>query len=249
MLSRLFSVLFFAYVAVTTILFYVTAVLIRVTTQLFDRRLVFLHLATCCWGASYLWVNPAWSVWVTGREHIRKGVTYVVVSNHQSMLDILLGFRLLFPFKWVAKAELFKLPFVGWGMSLNRYIKLKRGDVASVRRMLEDCEKTLAEGNSVYLFPEGTRSETGKVKRFRPGAFTLAKKMNVSILPVVISGATDALPKRSLVIRGKHHITVKVLEEIPYERFADTPVEALSEQVQRLIAAEVERGEAAVEER
>jgi 1-acyl-sn-glycerol-3-phosphate acyltransferase len=69
---------------------------------------------------------PAWSVQVLDRHKIRKNVTYMVVSNHQSQLDILVAFRLFFHFKWVSKAQIFKLPFIGWNMVLNEYIKIER---------------------------------------------------------------------------------------------------------------------------
>ena len=240
MLSRLLSISYLAFIAVTSAVFYVVAVVLWIVTAPFDRRKVILHMVTSFWGSLYLWVMPAWSVTLEGRHHIRKGVPYVVVSNHQSGLDILVAFRLFFPFKWVSKAEAFRIPFIGWNMVLNGYIKLKRGDVVSVRRMLEDCEKALAKGNSIFISPEGTRSETGRVKRFKTGAFTLAKKMRAPILPIAISGASNALPKRSLRIRGKHFIRVNVLSEIPYDTFADTPADDLAEQVRQMIAAEVE---------
>ncbi|MFQ5570245.1 MAG: lysophospholipid acyltransferase family protein [Rhodothermales bacterium] len=239
MFSRLLSISFLAFFALSSAILYPMAVVIWLCTIAFDRRLVLLHLFTSFWGSLYLWTMPAWSVSIEGRHRIRKGVTYVVVSNHQSSVDILVAFRLFFPFKWVSKAEMFKVPFIGWNLVLNRYIKLKRSDRKGIRKMLEDCEKTLARGSSVYLFPEGTRSETGEVKRFKPGAFALAKKMKVPILPIAIIGSKDALPKHSLTIRGKHHIKVKVLEEIPHDHFAEMPVDELSERVRRRIADEV----------
>jgi 1-acyl-sn-glycerol-3-phosphate acyltransferase len=116
---------------------------------------------TSFWACLYLWIVPAWSVTTAGRHKIRRGATYIVVSNHQSQLDILVAFHLFFPFKWVSKAEVFNLPFIGWNMVLNRYIRLKRGDKESIRQMMAACEKALARGCSVFFFPEGTRSRTG----------------------------------------------------------------------------------------
>ena len=206
--------------------FYVMALIIWLATVLFDKRLWILHYLTSFWASIYTWVMPPWSVSIQGKEHIQKK-TYVVVSNHQSLLDILVAFRIFFPFKWVSKAEILKIPFIGWNMTLNRYIKLTRGDRKSIRKMLENCNKALASGSSVYLFPEGTRSETGTVKPFKPGAFLLAQDNKVPILPIVINGTKDALPKKSLNINGKHPITVNILKEVPYEAFQNlTPEEA-----------------------
>jgi len=159
----------------------------------------------------------------------------MVVSNHQSQLDILVAFRLFFPFKWVSKAEVFKLPFIGWNMVLNRYIKLKRGDKESIAEMMIECEKTISKGNSVYFFPEGTRSSSGLVKEFKTGAFILAHKMKIPILPIVINGSKNALPKHSLNFHGKHRISIEVLDELPYESFKQQSVEETAQKARKII--------------
>jgi len=202
----------------------------------FDRRLVCLHMFTSFWACLYLWIMPAWSVTAAGREKIRRNATYIVVSNHQSQLDILVAFRLFFPFKWVSKAEVFRLPFIGWNMVLNGYIRLKRGDKESIRQMMAACQKALTRGCSVFFFPEGTRSKTGRLKPFKPGAFILAHQMKLPILAVAINGTKNALPKHSLNFHGRHAIRVEVLEEIPYARFAHLSVEETSEFVRQKIA-------------
>jgi len=194
---------------------------------------------TSFWACLYLWVMPSWSVTAAGREKIRRGVTYIVVSNHQSQLDILVAFRLFFPFKWVSKAAVFKLPFIGWNMTLNRYIRLKRGDKESIRRMMAACEKNLARGSSVFFFPEGTRSKTGQMKPFKPGAFILAHQMKLPILVVGIRGTQKALPKHSLNFHGRHPIRIEVLEEIPYQNFAHLSVEQTADTVRQRIAVHV----------
>jgi 1-acyl-sn-glycerol-3-phosphate acyltransferase len=220
--------------------FFILALTIWLLTVPFDRRLVWLHMFTSFWACLYLWIVPAWSVTTSGRDKIRHQATYVVVSNHQSQLDILVAFHLFFPFKWVSKAEVFKLPLIGWNMSLNRYIRLKRGDKESIRQMMATCEKTLAGGSSVYFFPEGTRSKTGQLKPFKPGAFILAHQMKLPLLAIAISGTKNALPKHSLNFHGRHDIRIQVIEEIPYERFAHLSVEETAEMVRQKIAAHVD---------
>lgn len=227
--------------ALTSLIFYIIALTIWMLTLLVDRRLIVLHLFTSFWASLYLWVMPAWSVHVDGRRRDAWKRNYVIVSNHQSQLDILVAFRLFIPFKWVSKAEVFNLPFIGWNMRLNRYIKLKRGDKAGIARMFADCEKALSDGNSIFIFPEGTRSKTGQLKPFKPGAFILARQMRVPILPVVISGTHAALPKHSLTFHGQQQIRIRVLDPITPEQFPDGSVEALSDRVHALIAEELER--------
>ncbi len=186
----------------------------------FDPQLKALHKVACFWGSIYLWVTPMWKVEIQGREKIREDATYVVVSNHQSMIDILAGYRLFFHFKWIAKAELFKVPFIGWNMSLNRYIYVKRNDRRSIIEMLRASEAYLKNGNSVYIFPEGTRSDTDEIGDFKLGAFSLAKRVGVPVLPIAFAGTGAALPKGSFIMRGRHKITIKVLDEISAEQVA-----------------------------
>ncbi len=237
MIYRLISMAYLAFIGISSMAFFPVALLIWALTVAFDRRLMILHLFSCFWASLYLWVMPAWSVTIRGRDRIRWDRAQVVVSNHQSQLDILVAFRMFFPFKWVSKAEVFRIPFIGWNMVLNRYIGLKRGDRSSIRKMFADCEAALAAGSSVFLFPEGTRSETGTVNPFKPGAFILAKKMKAPIVPIVIDGTRQALPKYSLNIRGHHHIVVTVLEPIAYEAFAHLEAKEIAEAVRSRIAA------------
>ena len=239
MLARVLSALFWLFIVVSSLLLFPVALLIWALTVAFDRRLVLLHRFTCFWASLYTWLNPAWRVHVEGREHIHPNVAYVMVANHQSLLDILVLFRLFVHFKWVSKIENFRVPCIGWNMSLNRYIKLRRGDRASVERMMDACERTIAAGNSIMMFPEGTRSHDGRLRAFKPGAFTLAQRTHAPLLPIILQGTSNALPKRGFVLRGRHAIRIRVLEEIPYRTFADTPVEALTQRVRDRIAAEL----------
>lgn len=240
MVNRFISFAFIVFIGISSAFFYILALLVWLLTVLFDRRLVVLHMVTSFWASIYLWLMPAWSVSVSGREKIDWAKTYMVVSNHQSQLDILVAFRLFFPFKWVSKAEVFKLPFIGWNMVLNRYIKIVRGDKASVQKMLAACADAIRKGSSVFFFPEGTRSRTGRVKPFKPGAFILARKMKVPILPITINGSRHALPKHSLNFHGKHRIRIAVLDEIAYDQFKDLTVEETAEMVRARIIEKVD---------
>ncbi|HJQ82843.1 MAG TPA: lysophospholipid acyltransferase family protein [Candidatus Binatia bacterium] len=237
MRRRLFSTFFWIFLVASSILLFPVAVLVWAVTAPFDRRLVVLHRFTCFWASLYTWLNPAWRVRVEGRDKIRPDAAYVMVANHQSLLDILVLFRLFVHFKWVSKVENFRVPCIGWNMSLNRYIKLRRGSRESVAQMMRACEETLAAGSSVMIFPEGTRSRDGKLQPFKPGAFSLALQTRTAILPIVVEGTARALPKRGFVLQGRHEIRVRVLDEIPYVAFAERPVEAVSRDVQATFAA------------
>jgi 1-acyl-sn-glycerol-3-phosphate acyltransferase len=246
LIRRLGSALFWVFLTVSSILLFPVALLIWLVTVLFDRRLVVLHRFTCFWASLYSWLNPVWRVHVEGRERIDPAAAYVMVANHQSLLDILVLFRLFVHFKWVSKIENFRVPCIGWNMRLNRYIPLRRGDKESIEQMMTACEQTLREGSSIMMFPEGTRSVDGRLKAFKHGAFTLALRVGAPILPIIVEGTAAALPKRGFVLQGRHAIRIRVLDAIPYARFASLSVEALTEHVRAVIAAEL--GEPAARE-
>ncbi len=234
------SLVFWTFLALSSICLYPVALLIWLASAAFDRRRILLHRFTCFWASLYTWTNPAWPVEVRGRERLRPDTAYVMVANHLSLLDILVVFRLFADFKWVSKIENFRVPFIGWNMSLNGYIKLVRGRRESVRAMMDACERTLREGSSIMMFPEGTRSPNGRMRSFKTGAFELALRSHVPILPIVLEGTADALPKRGFVLQGRHPIRLSVLDPIPYEEFSQLSVEALTQRLQDLIASRLE---------
>lgn len=168
------------------------------------------------WGWMLARWCPWWRVQVQGREYIKKGVGYVIVATHQNTLDIPLLYCLSgTPFRWVAKHEITRWPIVGWVLWLQRGIFVKRGDAQSAKRMMERGVEQLERGISVAMFPEGTRSKTGRVEQFMPGAFLLSAKAQAPLLPVVIGGDYEpSSGKRPM----KGLFQVKVLPTISVEQ-------------------------------
>ena len=236
---QIFSSVFWAFIATSSLVLFPVAVLIWALTSPFDRRRIVLHRFTCFWASLYTWLNPVWRVHVHHRERLHHAGPTVMVANHLSLLDILILFRLFTHFKWVSKIENFRVPFIGWHVYLIEYIAQRRGDKQSVIRMLRRCQETLGAGNSIIMFPEGTRSTTRQMRRFKPGAFELAIKARVPIQPIVLKGTADALPKRGFVLQGRHHIRVRVLDPIPPESFEGAGPEELMEQVRGQMAREL----------
>jgi len=236
MIRHLYSLCFWAFMLVSSALMYPLAVVLWALTTPFDKRKVLLHRFTCFWASLYTWLNPAWPLTLEDRHKIDTDQACVIVANHLSLLDILILFRLFIHFKWVSKIENFRVPFVGWNMTLNSYIPLVRGERDSVIEMMRACEKTLAAGNSIMMFPEGTRSPTGWMRKFKPGAFELALNCRVPIQPLVIRGTADALPKRGFILHGRHPITIKVLDCVAPQEFGDRSPEELALHIRSLIA-------------
>jgi 1-acyl-sn-glycerol-3-phosphate acyltransferase len=233
------SLLFWAFMLVTSVLLFPVALLIWGATFPFDRRLAILHSFSCFWASLYTWCNPLWSVRIDGKEHVDRHVTYVMVCNHQSLVDILVLFRLFVHFKWVSKAENFRIPFVGWNMTLNRYIKIERGRLRGNLSMMRGAEAALDAGSSVMIFPEGTRSSGGAPGEFKGGAFELALRSGRPILPIVIDGTAAALPRKGFILRGKHAIRIRVLEPISPPWAPGTDAGTLSAMARGRIAGEL----------
>jgi 1-acyl-sn-glycerol-3-phosphate acyltransferase len=111
--------------------------------------------------------------------------------------------------------------------------------VQSVIKMMRACEETLARGSSIMMFPEGTRSPSGRLRNFKAGAFEIALRCRRPLLPIVIRGTHDALPKAGFVLQGRHAIHSQVLEPIPFEQFANTGVDEPTQRVRETIAKEL----------
>jgi 1-acyl-sn-glycerol-3-phosphate acyltransferase len=230
-----FSLLYWLFAVAVMPPLFVGAFVVFLVTLPFDRRRVALHLYSCAWGTLYVAANPLWRYRVEGREKLPWHGPAVLVANHLSLLDILVLYALFRPFKWVAKGELFRVPIVGWLMTLNDYVRVWRGDPESVRHMLDHCRRHLARGTPVLLFPEGTRSRDGRLQRFKDGGFRLALDAGCPVFPIAVSGTFEALPKTGLSIRKGMHARVRVLD--PISPADHSSVASLREAARAAIAA------------
>src|SRR5579859_3422342 len=211
---RAFSIAYWVFICVSCVPFFTLAAVIWLVTLPFDRRRVVLHLYSCFWAAFYIYCNPLWRLRVVGREKLPWRGPAVLVANHASLIDILVLFSLYRPFKWVSKAENFRLPLIGWNMTLNDYVPLVRGSRSSILKMMDHCRAHLRRGASVLIFPEGTRTRDGELQAFKDGAFRLAADMGCPVIPIAVHGTGDVLPKHGMVLRKRMRGTVEVLDAI-----------------------------------
>ncbi len=219
MFRRLYQVAFWTFFAVSSAFFFLGAAVIWLITLPFDRNGKVLHLYSCFWAMTYVYVNLGWKFRVEHRDRLPWSGPAVLVSNHQSSGDILVLFGLYRPYKWVSKASMFRAPFLGWNMSLNRYVRLVRGDKESIAKMMAACEAWLDRGVPVLLFPEGTRSEDNEVKAFKDGAFRLSIAKGCPVIPIVLDGTGKTLAKNALDVSPAGDLIVRVLEPIQPQQF------------------------------
>ena len=141
-------------------------------------------------------LNPFWNFAVVG-DPARPTRPTVVVSNHESNADVFLISYLPWEMKWMGKASLFRVPFLGWSMGLAGDIPVERGAKGAAASALLKCGQWVRQGMPVMMFPEGTRSLDGVMLPFKDGAFRLAIDSGADLLPLGVSGTHEALPKRS----------------------------------------------------
>jgi 1-acyl-sn-glycerol-3-phosphate acyltransferase len=161
---------------------------------------------------------------VFGHEHIPADKHFILISNHQSLLDIVVLFKVFrhSHIVFIAKKELLNVPILGWDIRMLGHVAIDRSNPKTSLIELAKVEKRIEEKLSVVLFPEGTRSLDGTLGEFKKGAFMMAAHTGVSLLPCCIMGTGKILNKRSFMMRPGH-ITVKIGEPIPIKKAENKP--------------------------
>ena len=213
-MNAIISILIWLGGGLLTILLFLVVFTLNILLFPFDKKKKLTHAQCFWWSDLLIALNPYWSLKVSGLEHIDPKKTYVIIANHQSMADIVVLYQTKMQFKWVAKASLFKVPFIGWCLSLIRHIKLTRGDFSSVKEIYHQASCWLQKDMSVLFFPEGTRSSSDEMGQFQNGAFKLAIKEKRPILPICLKGTQAAIPKGSWIFKTKVAAKVMVLAPI-----------------------------------
>jgi 1-acyl-sn-glycerol-3-phosphate acyltransferase len=185
-------------------------------------------------------INPFWKFHTSGVRISDPRRPYVAVANHESYADIFLLSHLPWEMKWLSKDLIFKLPVMGWMMTMAGDIAVRRKDPQSRMRAMEECRDRLRKKVSVMILPEGTRSATGELLPFKDGAFRLAVEEQVPILPVVVAGTRDAMPKGSFLF-GRAVAEARVLPPIDTTGATPKDVPRLREEVRELIRQERDR--------
>ena len=205
----------------------------------FWKNAEFVHKVQQFWSRSFFWLMFL-PVSVDGQEHIVPGQSYVFVANHQSMFDVWLVYGWLpVIFKWLMKAELRKVPFVGTGCKAAGHIFIDRRSTKAAMESLKEVEKQLVNGVCTVIFPEGTRSLNGEVGRFKRGAFQIAWDLGLPIIPLSLAGCYEVLPKgKPFVYRAPVHMHIG--EPIDLKQFSD-PNEAIEAVRNAVIAGRISK--------
>ncbi|MCK5136012.1 MAG: 1-acyl-sn-glycerol-3-phosphate acyltransferase [Bacteroidales bacterium] len=228
---KAYSILAWITMIITSMIITPFFLLVWVCTFWWDKRRLAVHFVAIFWAWHYRSLIPFWKLHLEGRKKIPWNRAVVLVSNHRSMIDVPVLNKLRRPFKWTSKSENFKLPFVGMVLSLTNSVRIRRDSLHSGMQFLTQAESEMKKGSSILIFPEGTRSKTTTMRPFKEGAFLLAKKMESGIIPIVHTGSEKTFYRGSWVLRGKTHINIRVLDEIPAQIVKETDLKELTSMI------------------
>jgi len=225
------------WVVLTTFFFGLAAIFI----SFFTRSGNPVHLIARTWGRGILFASRI-KVTVNGLAQIDPTQSYVYMSNHQSNFDIpVLLACLPVQFRWLAKAELFKIPIFGRAMRGAGYVKIDRFNQKSAFESIDEAAAKIKNGVSVMIFPEGTRSRDGKIRSFKKGGFVMALDAGVPIVPIVLKGTRAIMEKSSLKI-NTGEVSLSIEPPVATAGYTRENKDNLIESVRAVIREGLERG-------
>jgi len=195
------------------------------------------HKCAQAWGKTCL-KNSGVNVLVKGLSNINGNGPFIFTSNHQSYLDIWIALATLpYSFRFLAKESLFKWPFIGWHLTRSGHIPIAREDSKSGVKSLLNTVKKIKNGTNVLIFPEGRRSKEGIMGEFKKGAFLLAAKTGVTLVPIIMKNTASLFPEGSLfVYPGK--VEINILPQVDTGKFGSKKTDELMEHVKKIMGDE-----------
>ena len=213
---------------------------LSLASMLADRRGRVAHRCARAW-ARLILATTGVRTSVRGVERVDRGVSYVFVSNHQSIYDVPVLFAALpLQLRIIAKASLGRFPVLGWHLRWTGHLLVDRARAGA--GALKQVARMMRRGHSLIVFPEGTRSADGRVGRFRRGLFLLAIDAGLPVVPVAVAGTRRVMRKGRLTTRPGD-VTLVVHPPVPTDGLSRTDAGALAERVRGLVAASVAAAE------
>ena len=225
------SFLFYIFVFVWSSLIYVVTFIALPLCYPFDKKRFVVHKLSKWLTDSFFGFGLVMKRKVEGIENLDPKGTYVMVLNHNSMVDILSIYNLPLVFKWVSKKEVYRIPIVGRLLLAHGDIVINRASTKEAMQLVHTRGKEwLANEASVAIFPEGTRSKDGEIHNFKAGAFILAKDAEVPILPIVLEG-TDRVARKGFFMNWSNRITIKILPPVSKQDVVERPIKEVMAEV------------------
>ena len=241
-MNKLKTIFVYLWAPFANLLWYTHTVVMATLSLLlwpFDRRGAMQH-----WCARWWCRLVAWSIFarirVYGTENVSKDQNYVYMANHSSLIDTPALFAYLpHQFRIMAKKELFYIPFMGWHLWTAGNFPIDRSDPRKTANSLRRVIEGVRSGKSLAVFPEGTRTPDGHLQEFKSGAFKIAVRAGVPIVPVSIRGTFKLLPKTTLAPRPGR-VEVVIGEPIETREYSDRNLTELIARTRAAIQANLE---------
>lgn len=237
----LVSIFFWIMTGILTLVVFLGALFCATVLYPFDQKRKLAHTLGFWWSDCLGVMNPFWALKIDGLENIDHNKAYIMVANHQSMADIVIVYKTHVQFKWVAKDALYRIPVFGWTMMLMKYMRLSRGELGSIKDVYDRAGEWLRDGVSVLFFPEGTRVISEEMGPFKNGAFKLAVKEHVPILPLYIAGARETMERGSWVFKGRVDCLLRVLPAVDTASYGTRDFTRLRDDIRNRLLAEREK--------
>jgi len=178
---------------------------------------------------------------IEGLENVDPGHPQIFVANHSGLHDILsLSAYLPIQFGWIAKSSLFRVPFMGWHMRRCGYIAIDRDNPRKAAKSILEAAELISSGTSAIAFPEGTRSRTGELGKFHSGAFSLALRAGVPLVPIALEGSYRVIRPKTLWVNPGVIIRVKIAKPILLSNYNSADRQRLMDEVFRIIERNLE---------
>lgn len=231
------TLLLFFWTVLVTGFFAVVVILISFISRNGDT----IHKVARIWAKCIL-VASGVKVTVKGLPNIDPAGSYIYMSNHLSNFDIpILMSYLPVQFRWLAKAELFRIPLFGYAMKRASYISIDRSDRKSAIQSLNKAAKIIRNGVSVVIFPEGTRSQNNNIQPFKKGGFFLAIDSGVHIVPIIIHGTWSIMPKKQFLVKPGN-VVLEITSPIESSDYTRETRDDLMEKIRNVIMESFEKG-------
>lgn len=225
------SFLFYIFVLAWSLVIYVMTFIALLLCYPFDKKRFVVHKLSKWLTDAFFGFGLVMKRKVEGLENLDPKGTYVMVLNHNSMVDILSIYNLPLVFKWVSKREVYRIPIVGRLLLAHGDIVINRASTKEAMQLVHTRGKQwLAKGASVAIFPEGTRSKDSEIHNFKAGAFILAKDAEVPILPIVLDG-TDRVVRKGFFMNWSNRITIKILPPVSKQDVVERPIKEVMAEV------------------
>ncbi len=193
------------------------------------------HYCMRRWSKDNLWLSRA-HVEIEGMENIDPVRPQIFVANHSGLHDILsLSANLPIQFRWIAKKSLFLVPFMGWHMRRSGYIAIDRENPREAAKSIIEAAKIIRNGINAIAFPEGTRSRTGELGKFHSGAFSLALRAGVPLVPIALEGSYRVIRPKKLQVNPGAIIRIKIDKPIDLSSYAREEKHRLMQDVFRIM--------------